>query len=161
MLDPTPSKCIQCIQIGVIKSNNILNTHNSELIHCNANLLYLLNMTSGAGVCLCGPYCCIVCLPVWSVCRPLCGLSVWSGVCLCGLSADRSTLRGHPLCRVLPQLALREGARLSAAAGMHKHITCVPTIGERVEQSEPFLPPPFVFLSLPELHGEGHGKARA
>ena len=40
----------------VIKCKHLLSTRKIELIHCNLNLLNLLNLTSGAGVSLCGPY---------------------------------------------------------------------------------------------------------
>ena len=36
-LDPTPSNYIQSIQFGWRKCKNLLNTHKTELIHCNLN----------------------------------------------------------------------------------------------------------------------------
>ena len=36
-------------------NTNLLNTHNTELSHCNFKLSTLFNMISGGGVSLCGP----------------------------------------------------------------------------------------------------------
>ena len=43
------------IQTGLIRYNNLLNTYNTELIHCDLNFMNLLNLTSGGGVSPCGP----------------------------------------------------------------------------------------------------------
>ena len=34
----------------------LLDTHKSEIIHCNLNSINVFNLTSGGGVSLCGPY---------------------------------------------------------------------------------------------------------
>ena len=39
-----------------MKCKHVLNTYEAELIHCKLNVLNLLNLISGGGVSLCGPY---------------------------------------------------------------------------------------------------------
>ena len=49
-----PSNCIKQRYIGLIKCNNLLNTHKTELIsHCNLPLTNLSNLTSGGGLSIC------------------------------------------------------------------------------------------------------------
>ena len=46
--DPTPSIKSNQLRIGCIKCKHLPNAHNTELIHCKFNLIYLLKLTSGA-----------------------------------------------------------------------------------------------------------------
>ena len=41
--------------IGCSKCKHMVNTHNTELVHCNLNVTNVLHMIYGGGVLMCGP----------------------------------------------------------------------------------------------------------